>query len=41
MMSSQIKRKASFQLGLEMQFASEALEVKWAETFSTKKFGPG
>jgi len=39
-MSSQIKRKASFKLGLELQFASEALEKKWSEIFSTKIIRP-
>ncbi|BDW12069.1 endoribonuclease YbeY [Polynucleobacter sp. SHI8] len=39
-MTSQIKRKVSFQLGLELQFASDALESKWAEIFSVKKIRP-
>jgi probable rRNA maturation factor len=39
-MSSQIKRKASFGLGLELQFASEALEKKWSGIFSPKKIRP-
>ena len=40
MMSSQIKRKAPFQLELELQFASETLKSKWAEVFSTRKIRP-
>lgn len=39
-MPSQIKRKAPFQLGLDLQFASEALESKWSEIFSAKKIRP-
>jgi probable rRNA maturation factor len=36
-MSSQIKRKTTYGLELELQFASEALEKKWSGIFSTKK----
>jgi probable rRNA maturation factor len=39
-MTSQIKRKAPFQLGLDLQFASAALESKWSEIFSAKKIRP-
>ncbi len=39
-MSAKINRKASFQLGLELQFASETLEAKWADIFFAKKIRP-